>query len=766
VRSLRHRARAGLAALGAVLILGCCAATPAASAAAAPTGPIVLIGTGGLRWDDVDSSLPTLYSFLNSGSSGWLAARSVRSTTCPADGWLAVSAGRRAADAPSGPAADQQGPACRPLSLPAASSGGPVAVPRWADYVAQARASTFDATPGLLGDTLAAAGTKAAAVGPGAAIALARSSGRADSVYASAPGDTAAPPTAAALADDVKAALSAGPRVLVIDAGVIRDPARRFAGETPAAGAYAQPRRNQVIDLENRLAPVVSQLPETATVVLASIADAGRRSELQLIGASGPGVTEGEEFTASLLGTSSTRQDGLAQTTDLLPTVVRGAGVTVPDDAVGSPLRPVRSGSGTDERLLKLDDLDQAGRAVHAIAPWFFNGLVIAQILLYGMATVVLRRRSKYTNTDQAVPAAATAHLRARTLTWMRIGTVIFACFPAATFLANLLPWWRADSPGLAVTGSVILFVVPLAAIALLGPWRRAFLGPMGAVGALTALVLTGGVLTGSKLMLSSLMGVQPVVAGRFYGFSNPGFALFATGSLLAAVALADWLTGSGRTRAAVAAIAAIATVAVVIDGTPGLGSDFGGPPAIIPAFAVLGLLVAGVRIDLRKALLIAGTTLAVLISLSLLDWLRPASDRTHLGRFVQTVIDGGAWPVIQRKAEQNIQILFTSWLSALLPFAVAFVVLVLARPVAWGARPLQLAYTRSPVLRQGVTAFGVMILLGFALNDSGTVVPAVAATVAIPLLISVSARALQLHDAEELAAAIEAARKPKRARR
>ena len=89
-----------------------------------------------------------------------------------------------------------------------------------------------------------------------------------------------------------------------------------------------------------------------------------------------------------------------------------------------------------------------------------------------------------------------------------------------------------------------------------------------------------------------------------------------------------------------------------------------------------------------------------------------------------------------------------------------AFVTLVLARPVAWGVRPLALAYARSPVLRHGMAAFGVLLLLGFALNDSGTAVPAVAATVAIPLLISASVRALQLADDDRLAEAITLTRR------
>jgi len=262
--------------------------------------------------------------------------------------------------------------------------------------------------------------------------------------------------------------------------------------------------------------------------------------------------------------------------------------------------------------------------------------------------------------------------------------------------------------------------------------------------------VLAADAVTGSHLILSSLMGLQPVVAGRFYGFGNPAFSLFATGALLLAIAVADTLVRRDKRLLAASAVAVIGLFTTAVDGTPGIGSDFGGPPAIIPAFAVLALLAFGVRVTLRRAALITGGTVAVIVLLSLVDWLRPAADRTHLGRFVQTVIDGGAWPVLKRKAEQNLRILFTSYLSALLPVAVAFVVLVLSRPVSWGVRPLQLAYDRSPVLRAGLISFGVMMLIGFLLNDSGASIPAVAATIALPLLIGASVRALELADDTE----------------
>jgi len=730
-----------------VLLLGAPAAEAEAEAAtttAAVPGPVVLLGTGGLSWDDVDSSTSTLWGLLNEDSSGWLADRSVRALTCPVDGWLAVSAGKRAADVAVGPAIKQKAASCREPQVQVTMPGGPVTVPQWPNYLDQAHTDTYEAQPGLLGSTLASAGKSAAAVGPGAAIALADQQGRVARAWTGG-GDQA-------LVQDVQSALKANPDLLVVDLTPIRDPARLVSGEPKLTGAYAKPRRAQVQALDTRLGAVLDTLPESATVIVASLSDSGPPSQLQLVAAKGPAPLDGA-YQSSLLGSSSTRQDALAQTTDLLPTALSALGLPIPDEAVGAPLKPVRKNLSTADRLIKLSDVADAADAIHPIAPWFFSGLEIAQLLLYGVATLALRRLSKISN-----PAVALE--RRRTLRWLRWGSVIFASVPAATFLANLLPWWRAGMPGLAITGAVIVFVIPVAALALLGPWRHALLGPMGAVGAVTASVLALDVITGSHLVLSSLMGMNPVVAGRFYGFGNPAFAVFVTGSLLTAIALADWQVRLGHPRRAAGIVVLIGIAATICDGTPGFGSDFGGPPAIIPAFAVLALLVAGIRINWRRALLIVGVTLAVIVSLSLLDWARGPGDRTHLGRFVQTMFDGDAWPVVQRKADQNIKILFTSWLTLLLPFAVAFVVLVLARPVTVGVRPLQLAYDRSPVLRHGVIAFGVLMLLAAGLNDSGLAIPAVGAMVAIPLLIAASVRALELQDAERLETAIAAARR------
>jgi hypothetical protein len=739
------------------LLLGAVPGSAAATAAAQVPGPVVLIGTSGLRWTDVDSSTPALSSLLNADSSGWLAIRSVRDTACPVDGWLAVSAGRRAADVPSGPTIKVGESTCRQPTAQIPTTGGPGVVTGWQGYLAEAAAGTYQANPGALAGALAGSSRTTAAVGPGAAIALANAQGEVARAWPGRVDDASGTVDPTILANDVQSALKTNPNLLVVDLGAIRDPSQRAGGEPKPTGAYAHPRADQVQSLDTRLGLVLGELPEAATVIVASLADAGDQPQLQLLAGRGPAPLGGS-YGTSLLGSASTRQDGLAQTTDLLPTLLTALSVRVPTDAVGAPLKPVAVGGSPADRLQKLDDIDQASTAVPPIAPLFFSCLVIVQVLLYGGIALMLRGRSPSTH-----PAAAIG--RARMLSLLRRIAVVFACVPAATFLANLLPWWRAGSPSLAVTAAVFAFVIPMAAFALLGPWRTALLGPMGAVGGLTAAVLGVDAATRSHLSMSSLMGEQPVIAGRFYGFSNPAFALFATGALLLAMAVADRLTRFQQARRAGLVVAAIGIVATVIDGAPGLGSDFGGPPAIIPAFALLALFVAGVKVTWRRALLIFAVTIAVLVALSLIDWLRPPGDRTHLGRFVQTAIDGGAWPVIQRKIVQNVHILFGSYLSALLPFGVALVVAVLSRPVAWRVRPLQLAYDRSPVLGQGLIAFGVLMLFGTVLNDSGATVTAVTAPLALPLLVSVSAWAQQLQDSDRLEAAVAGARKAKRKR-
>jgi len=743
----------GTVALGAgSAVAGSTAAVAGTPAAGRPAGPVVVLGTAGLRWDDVVDLTPTLASLVEADAVAALAVRSVRDTTCPVDGWLALSAGRRAADAPP-PAGPVPGARCRePRLEPGTTSGGAGRVAGWDTYRAQADAGSFDADPGLLGATLTAAGRTVAAVGPGAAIATADLAGRTARVWPGLPagplGTIAPGGDDVGLAAQVAQALGSGADLVVVDLGTVRDVPAPGPDNADVDAPVTRP--EQIMALDTRLSLVLADLPADATVVLASLADDGTAAtHLAVVAAHAPASGAGPALTSGLLHSSSTRQDGLVQSTDLLPTVLGRLGVPVPATADGSPLVGVPGGA-TADRLQHVTDLDTASQLLLGLVTPFFaiaGALEAAVLLVLGFAAHGARR------------APATRH---RALVLLRAAAVTIALVPAATFLANLWPWWRGPAPGAELAIAVVVAVLPLAGVALAGPWRRHPLGPAGVAGALTVAVLAADVLTGSRLSLVALIGGQPLVAGRFYGVSNPVFGILAVAAVLAALALADVLGRRGRSpRDQALAVAAVATVVTLVDGVPGLGSDVGGPPALVPAFGLLALRVAGVRVTWRRGGAIVLLTAGVLAAVSMLDWLRPAAERTHLGRFVQAVLDGGAGDVVLRKLGQNGAQLVSSLLTLLVPPAAVVLAAVLWRPDRWYAPALRTAYDREPLLRPGVGAIGVLLLLGFALNDSGVSIPPAALLVLAPALVAVTARAVDDEDAARRDAATAAARRP-----
>ncbi|MEO7422406.1 MAG: hypothetical protein ABIU87_08425, partial [Ornithinibacter sp.] len=365
---------------------------------------------------------------------------------------------------------------------------------------------------------------------------------------------------------------------------------------------------------------------------------------------------------------------------------------------------------------------------VHGLVEPFFTVFAYGQLVIYLLVLLVYKGR------------IGSEETRVKVLGRVRVLAVVAASVPVSTFLANLIPWWRFRVEMLAVLVSVGLFVALISLVALRGPWSRWALGPMAVVSAATMVVLALDVMTGSRLQLSSLMGLQPVVAGRFYGMGNPTFALFATGAILLATAVSSALVSAGRRRDAALAVAVIGGVAVLIDAVPFWGADGGGPPALVPGIVYLVMAVLGIALTWRRALLILVSVVGLFFLIAGLDWLRPTAQRSHLGRFIQSIIDGNAMDIVVRKGEQNISILFgNAPLTLLVPAALLFVIYVLARPTSWGSRAMQRSFDQAPTLRAGLVALLTTLSIGFLINDSGVAIPAVGATLAVPLIVSVT---------------------------
>ena len=676
---------------------------PNGASATEPSGAVVLIGTGGISWSDVDKeTTPNLWLLLRDGSSAALSVRSVYSNTCPIDGWLGVSAGARAAAPRTGP---ESNPADRPCpSAPTVANGS---VLQWPSYLEAADEERFDSRLGLLGDTAAAGELCVRAVAPYAAAGGARRDGRIEQY---------ADWSEQQMLEDLNAC-----PVTLVDVGSLRDPDDVAGGEQVDAS-----RRQQLTEIDTRIGEVIEAGPNGADFVVASLSDAGRSERLRLVVARGP------HFGPGVLVSQSTKQKGLAQAPDVTATVLSLVSLPVPDAVGGAPLTndpaPDNSERRAEARLTYLADYDEASHDVHDLVEPFFTVFAYGQLAIYLLVLLVYKGR------------LGSEASRVTVLSRVRVLSVVAATVPVSTFLANLLPWWRFPIAMISVVAAVGLFVAIIATAALRGPWGRWALGPMAFVSATTMLVLAVDVMTGSRLQLSSLMGLQPVVGGRYYGMGNATFALFATATILLCTAVSSMLVLAGRQKAAALAVAGIGGFAVVVDAMPFWGADGGGPPALVPGLAYLILAVLGLKLTWKRLLLLTLGVVGLFFLVAGADWLRPTASRSHLGRFVQAMLDGNALDIVIRKGQQNIDILLgNAPLTLLVPAALLFVIYVLARPTSWGSRAMQRSYDQAPTLRAGLIALLVTLTIGFLINDSGVAIPAVGATLAVPLIVSVS---------------------------
>lgn len=282
----------------------------------------------------------------------------------------------------------------------------------------------------------------------------------------------------------------------------------------------------------------------------------------------------------------------------------------------------------------------------------------------------------------------------------------------------------------LALLGSIGLWVLLVAAVAWVGPWRRHPLGPPAVISAVTLVVVYVDVVWSARLGLVSVLGLQPVTAGRFYGQGNVGLGITLGATLVLMAALLTWLRH--HPRQAAAAVALVGLGATLLNGAPTAGADFGGVPALVVATGLLVLHALGIRWTWRSLLAVSVAGGLAAAGLMVLDWLRGPERRTHLGGFVQSVLDGRAWDVVTRKLAQSVGILLgypVAWLVVLL---LVLLIVVVVRQPAWSQRLWRHSGVR-PAALAGVAA----MVLAWLLNDSG--LPAMGACLAVLIAAGVS---------------------------
>ena len=660
-------------AASALLVVAWLGAAEPARAAAPPSGAIVVVGVPALAWDDVTEAGTPTLWRL--AGEGAIGSLSVRAI----------------ADQPheetppyDGWASLGAGNRASGVVLRGYPDAGP-GLPRGMSLLRSMNASYADAAvPGALGTSLRDASVKRVAFGPGATVALADDRGGVDIAY-----------SAAAALENFELLLAGAVQERAVVAVEVRD---LMEATTPAG----------LGSVDAALAVVARNLTPQDTLIVVGVSDRiGAPARLRVALARGPG------FAPGLLRSPTTRRDGYVQLLDVAPSILQISGIENNVDMIGRPWQSRRASAPPVDRVRALVDADLAAGGYRRHAAAFFVVAGIAQLLFYAVAFVLLRQRES-------------GHVR-----MLRRVALYFAALPATTYLAHLFPWWRHPLGVLLAVTSVLAAI--LALVALRGPWRSRPLGPEGFTAGATFAIIGIDLLTGARLQLSSVAGYSPLVAGRFAGVGNVAFAVFGTAALLLAVALCVGLP----TVRALVSVSVVAVTAIVIDGNPLWGSDFGGVLALVPAFAVLALLVSDRTLSWRRLVLIAVAALGAVAALALLDFARSPEVQTHLGRFVGQLRDGRAGAIVARKASANLALLTRGPVTVVVPLVLAAFAFALLRPSGTLRRTLE----GMPALRSGLVGVLVLSVVGLLVNDSGIAVPALALSIAVPLTFAASMR-------------------------
>ncbi|MBM7799923.1 hypothetical protein JOE57_002844 [Microlunatus panaciterrae] len=394
---------------------------------------------------------------------------------------------------------------------------------------------------------------------------------------------------------------------------------------------------------------------------------------------------------AGWLTSASTRRDGVVNLTDLTRVLVdfgrRGAPpVTAPID--GSPLM-VRVAPVT------ADALHGHLAAVTALSAAALRG----QIAL-GIGGAVLM-------------VILVVSLMVRRFDVSRV-IVSFGCIlPAAMMLTGAVRWQDTSSPGLVLSLLVAGWAVVLTALVLVVA-RRNDLAVAGVGAAVVVTAFTVDAALGAVMQPGSMLNSRPTNGGRWYGFGNVTFAVYSSAALLLAGYLAHRLRAAGHRISALGAVALVGFGTVLCMGWPSMGADFGGVLALTPGVLWLLLALTDLPVTWRKLAGIGLVGLLAVVVISWLDWRRGPDARSHLGNFVQRVIDGDAADIVIRKAAAAAE-------SLVAPMGVISLIIGIALWILIFRRLLGPLSTDLSTIRPIAVAALMTAVLGTLVNDGGS---------------------------------------------
>jgi len=338
----------------------------------------------------------------------------------------------------------------------------------------------------------------------------------------------------------------------------------------------------------------------------------GGGSAHRLLWAAAAGLEAGA---ARDLTSATTAQRGLISTVDIAATVLARLHISAPSDALRGKV--IRGDGALDSPGLRA----LAGR----LAVIGARRLRALACLLCAWAALLL------------LAAAGRAHAHSR---WaLRVGALAMLWAPAVGLVAAAIEPSAAGEYAIFVCGCLALGALSDAAL----PWPQAPLIP--AIVTLSALVVDA--LAGSQLQMRSLLGPNPILGARFYGFGNELKSALAV-MVLCAVAAGLYPARRGSRAVLTMAGAGVALAAIV--GSAKIGAGVGGVILISGGFAVASVMLLPGSITRARALAVLASPVLALVALAGLDLATANGGGHYTGSILHAHSAGEVRDVIVRR--------------------------------------------------------------------------------------------------------------------
>jgi len=424
-----------------------------------------------------------------------------------------------------------------------------------------------------------------------------------------------------------------------------------------------------------------------------------------------PFIAAGKGFGKGLLTSSSTRQSGLVNNTDLAPTVLGRFGIGVGGDVIGSAMKTGGTAPGGQSSLAYLKDIDrQLGATRQARWP-----IVLGFLLLVGVFLLLALA---------CLPGVARALHRDRwrepLMRALRPVSVVVLAAPVSFVLVSAISYNGVLLPLAFCMGGALL--VGLWSYFLARNSRR--IDPVTLVCLLSGGVMLLDLLIGGKLLFFPLLGSSSLEGMRFFGESNAVSGMFLAYAVWACAGLMGEREGARKT-AAWYSLAGLAVVSVAM-GFGTMGADFGGFVAAAATTLVFFFALRGSFGRWRVPVIVGGTAVAT-GAIVVLDALFV---HTHAGHAIAAG-SSKFYPLVGRK----LLILF-SQIKSVLFLALLMITVVLALAL-WMKKPAFFWSSRWASDRAWTAALFALTIgsvVALVFNDTGITMMGTMVMVTIPV--------------------------------